>query len=81
MNFWRNQFESRRLLDFLSPANDSVESEQEDVRPRIETELIIGTPKLENKKRKVSKKFKDKDESVRKEFKTLKWYKCGLSFQ
>ena len=71
MNFWRNQFESRRLLDFLSPvANDSVNNEQEDVRPRIETELIIGTPKLENKKRKVLKKIKDKEESVRKEFKT-----------
>ena len=67
MNFWRNQFESQRLLDFLRPANDS--GEQEEARPRIETELIIGQPKVENKKRKVLKKIKNKDESIRKEFK------------
>lgn len=66
MNFWRNQFESQRLLEFLRPANDSAE--QEEARPRIETELIVGKPKVENKKRKVLKKFKDKNESVRKEF-------------
>ena len=70
MNFWRNQFESQRLLDFLRPANGSAESEQEEAKPQIETELIIGTPKRENKKRKVLKKFKDKVESVRKELKT-----------
>ena len=71
MNFWRNQFESQRLLDFLRPANDSAE--QEESRPRIEAELIIGKQKVENKKRKVLKKFEDKDESVRKEFKPIRY--------
>ena len=70
MNFWRNQFESQRLIDFLSPMNDNS-TKKEEAKPKIETELIIGTPKQNNKKRKNIKKFKDKADSIRKEFETV----------
>ena len=48
MNYWRNQFESERLIDFLSPNKNESGKE-------TKTEVIVGTPKS-IKRRKIMKK-------------------------
>ena len=75
MNFWRNQMESKRLEDFLSPDEKKEVPKENDIK-RILQNTIIKLP--QTNRRTLSKKFANKkmfeDDKNAEKIETTGWH-------